>query len=87
MDVDFFKETCEERQFIDFKKMYYSQKNYDLTIVRMYQKEIYNNSYDWKNKILEFIKKYDEPQIIYFSNKKGVYVEYSNNYKKFLDNI
>ncbi len=49
--VEFFKETCDERQLVDFKKMYHIQKNNNITIVRMYQMEIYKNSYDWKNKI------------------------------------
>ncbi len=84
--VDYFKETYEERQLADFKKMYHIQKNNNITIVRIYQMEIYKNSYDWKKKILDFIKKYDEPQIIYFSNKKGVYDDYCSNYKKFLEN-
>lgn len=67
-----------ERQETDFKKMNYALKN-GFTIIRIYQTDVINNSYDWKTDLLIHIKHYDIPQIIYLS-KNDKYHEYNENY-------
>ena len=70
--------SLKERQETDFKKMNYALKK-GLTVIRIYQMDVYNNSYDWKTDLLNHIKHYDTPQIIYLS-KNNKYNEYHEKY-------
>jgi very-short-patch-repair endonuclease len=72
------KVSLNERQETDFKKMNYAFKK-GLTVIRIYQMDVYNNSYDWKTDLLNHIKHYDTPQIIYLS-KNNKYNEYHEKY-------
>ncbi len=38
------------------------------TIIRLIQLNVYYNKNDWKNKLVQLIKKYDKPCILYVNN-------------------
>ena len=78
------KVDLKERQETDFKKMNYALKN-GFTVIRIYQMDVYGNSYDWKTDLLNHIRHYDTPQIIYLS-KNNKYNEYHQKYIEYNKN-
>jgi very-short-patch-repair endonuclease len=66
----------------DFMKMKFAL-NKGITIIRIYQEDVFNNNYDWINDILNHIKIYDTPQVIYLSKNKNFYDSYSENFIKY----
>jgi len=43
------------------------------SIIRISQEDIWNDTYEWKSDITQYIKKYDNPTIIYLSKNKNLY--------------
>lgn len=74
------KTSLEIRQKTDFKKMNYALKN-GFTVIRIYQVDIHGKTYDWQNDLLNHIKIYDTPQIVYLS-KDDRYNEYKQKYQQ-----
>ncbi len=83
--VEFFQQTVEERQLVDFIKMYWAFKE-GFTVIRVYQPDVYKDNFDWVGQLVENIKDYDKPEFICLAKNISVYDEYCNNYKKFLQN-
>jgi very-short-patch-repair endonuclease len=83
--VEFFQQTVEERQLIDFIKMYWAFKE-GYTIIRVYQPDVYKDNFNWVGELVKNIKDYDKPEFICLAKDIKVYDEYCNNYKKFLEN-
>lgn len=83
-EVNIFRDTLEERQMKDFIKMKFleSQK---ITLIRIFQEDVYENRYDWKTDLKNYVKKYDSHDIFYLSKKKDRYEQYRQNYKLFLE--
>jgi len=83
-EVNIFRDTLEERQMKDFIKMKFleSQK---ITLIRIFQEDVYENRYDWKMDIKKHVKKYDLNQIFYLSKKTNKYDQYKENYILFLE--
>lgn len=82
--VPFFQQPVEERQKIDFTKMYWAfQEGY--TVLRIYQPDVYLDNFDWVGNLLDKIKKYKLPQFICIAKDPTVYDEYCNNFIKYCD--
>jgi very-short-patch-repair endonuclease len=63
-DIKHFKNNFKENQERDkYKMKVANEKGY--SIIRILQEDIYFNKYDWKNKLLKNIKKYEFSRIIY----------------------
>ena len=43
------------------------------TIIRIYQPDVWEDSYDWGKILLDHIKLYDTPQIIYLAKDPKIY--------------
>ena len=63
-DISHWKTTCKENQIRDIYKMKQAKKN-NYSMIRIIQEDIYYNKYDWKKELLNNIKIYDKPTIIY----------------------
>lgn len=83
-EVNIFRDTLEERQKKDFIKMEYLQDN-NISLIRIFQEDVYENKNDWKNKILNCVQKYDSHQIIYLSSGNH-YEEYNRRYEDYYTN-
>lgn len=81
-DISYFKSSSEDNIKNDIIKMYNATEN-GFSIIRIYQPEVYEDSYDWKNKLLQYIKSYDIPTVVYISNKKGIYY----THKEIFENV
>ncbi len=84
--VQYFQQPVEERQRIDFIKMYWAFKE-GYSIIRIYQPDVYLDNFNWIEQLQENIKNYEEPKFICLAKNIKVYDEYCDNYKKFLENI
>jgi very-short-patch-repair endonuclease len=86
-EVNIFRETLEIRQKIDFKKMFFLQ-NKNISLIRIFQEDIYENKYDWKNDIINNINTHlenlNEFNISYLSKNHNIYNDYKINYEKYL---
>jgi hypothetical protein len=77
--VSRFKNNVENRQNIDFYKMFQAYKN-NHSFIRIFQKDVFLDNNDWKNKLKNCIDK-----IIKSNNIMSLYVDNGNlydNYKK-----
>jgi very-short-patch-repair endonuclease len=83
-ETNIFKEPLEHRQKIDFYKMKYLQQN-NINIIRIFQEDVYYNSYDWREDIKNHVKEYESFQIFYLS-KCNKYIEYKKKYEEYLLN-
>ncbi len=83
-EVNIFRDTLEERQKKDFIKMEYLQEH-NISLIRIFQEDVYENKNDWKNKILNCVQKYDSHQIIYLSSGNH-YEEYNRRYEDYYTN-
>jgi very-short-patch-repair endonuclease len=63
-EVKHFKNDFKENQEKDKYKMEQAKKN-GYSIIRIIQEDIYYNKYDWKSELIQNIKKYENPEIIY----------------------
>lgn len=73
------KHSLEERQETDFKKMDYALDN-GYTVIRICQEDVYENKYDWQKDLIDHIKIYDIPEVIYLS-KNDKYDDYKQKYE------
>ncbi len=85
-EVNIFRETLEIRHKIDFKKMYFLQKN-NISLIRIYQEDVYENRYDWRNDLINNINIHLENKDIFkicYLSKNNKYEDYKNKYEKYL---
>ncbi len=86
-EVNIFRETLEIRQKIDFKKMFFLQ-NKNISLIRIFQEDVYENRYDWKNDLINTInlhmKNKYQFNIYYLSKNDNRYNDYKINYEKYL---
>lgn len=86
-EVNIFRETLEVRQKIDFKKMYFLQSK-NISLIRIFQEDVYENKYNWKNDIINNVNLHLENKhkfkISYLSKNEDRYIEYKKNYEKYL---
>lgn len=47
-----------------------------MTVIRVYQPDVYYDSFDWKSTLKNSIKKYDKPEKIFISKDKNIYNVY-----------
>lgn len=81
-EVNIFRDTLEERQMKDFIKMKYLEKM-NISLIRIFQEDVYENRYDWKTDIKNHVRKYDSHNVFYLSKKKERYIKYIENYIDF----
>ena len=65
--VKLWKSSVEDNRNTDIEKMYLANKN-GITVIRLLQKDVYNDKNDWESKLRKHIKKYNKPKNIYISN-------------------
>lgn len=53
--------------------------NNGYSIIRILQEDVYADKNDWKNKLTQYIKLYDTPQVIYLDNHKNKYTLHKTN--------
>jgi very-short-patch-repair endonuclease len=80
-----FKSTLEYRQNIDFKKMKFL-KDKGIYLIRIFQEDIYTNSFDWEKVIKEKII-HRTSDVCYLSKKENFYNEYIHKYQLYIENI
>lgn len=51
------------------------------SIIRIFQKDIFNNTINWKELLKKNIKKYNKPEIIYISKDINLYNDHKELYK------
>ncbi len=87
-EVKIFKgQTVEERQRVDFIKMYHLSK-IGYSIIRIYQPNLKLKTFEWFELIIKsinYIKKQQKSFLITIVKNKKIYNNYINNYKKFLE--
>ena len=69
----------QETQKTDFYKMLCALDN-NCSIIRIFQEDVFYDKLDWKNILIENIKKYDKPKIIYISKDIEFYDKYKENF-------
>jgi very-short-patch-repair endonuclease len=84
-DMPHHDSKVEDRQYVDFFKMFYALKN-GYTIIRLYQEDTVLKTFDWLSILLENIKVYEKPILIYISKNLSVYDEYRQNFRLFIEN-
>jgi len=65
-------ESFENIQKRDIIKMKLALNN-GISVIRIYQDDIYKNTIDWKKLLRENIKKYDIPVVIYIAKNNNIY--------------
>lgn len=67
----------EETANIDIYKMNKAIEN-NYSVIRILQEDVFNNKNNWNTKLIENIKMYDKPTIIYIDNEKNKYLNHRN---------
>ena len=52
------------------------------SVIRILWEDVYENKNSWKERLTEVIKTYDNPKIIYLSDKYNDYQEYKDFYNQ-----
>jgi very-short-patch-repair endonuclease len=72
--IDFFHNNIEETMERDLKKMQLAKKK-GYSMIRIIQEDVWHDKYNWQQKLMQYIKAYDEPQNIYLcqNNEYDIY--------------
>lgn len=67
--------TVEYTQMHDTYKTFCANAN-GYTVIRVLRLDVWYDKNDWQNKLVESIKKYDKPDVIYLSSDVNIYMEH-----------